>query len=748
MGRFVALLLVALVAIVASVSAESVISLVPGVTEVDACICDAQPVPFTAQVTESAHYSFVKSGDDYGAISMPIAPPVWDFPESVKDFSSFVTPSCFISVGNYNLKVTANGPSTDYFDLLVHVTPCLSLEDLNPSKGLCFGQTKTYQIKLKNKSRTADKNYTIFLSGSAAPAVNAPVQVFVPSEGETITEFSLDSSVLDVGEHDLVIRAVAIYAVTGQPTEDEAELEMNFQINDCQNLVIDAPDELDKCFEDSLSVPVKFTNNGPVKEELSLSTDSVKASFSQSSIELLPGVTKEVTLTLSKEFAAESVALFADNSLGSRSKKIIGVNSKDCYSILVDGPINESACSDWRSTFKVTVTNEGEADKFTAKVKMPFSQLSETGFALKASETKELELSVSPGLDDGEYQPVITVSSSKSTAEFTGTINFKRCYRVRLAAEPYFVCQCQDKAFPVDILNVGSHPDEYEVGLTSGPDWLLFDNASVKVSGYSRVTVNPHVFTCAPEPGEYNAILNVISTTQNNSERSSKVCINFTMLSKADCYTALIEANDGEFVECKSSLIAFNVTNAGPVDNAFSLKVEGPKWVTVNPEVLSLKPHEVGQSYLVISPPLNTVGNEYEVMIRVISKGVATEKKIIVSVGAVGSKEESLEWYAQIMHANGLLNVSGPGGAIALVLSPDGNVSQYVLEPGFVLLQAEPGEWLVSVEYAGETQTLSYTVEGAKPQTGMFTASDGLLYAGVIILFAVLAVVAYSKTRK
>ncbi|PJD01174.1 hypothetical protein COU38_02420, partial [Candidatus Micrarchaeota archaeon CG10_big_fil_rev_8_21_14_0_10_54_18] len=99
MGRFVALLLVALVAIVASVSAESVISLVPGVTEVDACICDAQPVPFTAQVTESAHYSFVKSGDDYGAISMPIAPPVWDFPESVKDFSSFVTPSCFISVG-------------------------------------------------------------------------------------------------------------------------------------------------------------------------------------------------------------------------------------------------------------------------------------------------------------------------------------------------------------------------------------------------------------------------------------------------------------------------------------------------------------------------------------------------------------------------------------------------------------------------------------------------------------------------
>ncbi len=731
----------------AAVSAESVITLYPDVTEVEACICDAQPVTFTASVTEPGDYSFVKTGDDYGSITMPIAPPEWGFPDSEKDFSSFVTPSCFISVGDYDLKVAAEGPSTDYFDLVVHVSPCVSMEDLNPSKSMCFGQTKTYQIRLKNDSRTADKNYTLFFSGAASKAVDAPTQVFVPSEGEAITEFSVDSTLLEVGEHELEIRAVAIYSLTGQPTEDEASLEMVFDVNDCQSVSIGV-EEIDKCFEDPKTVPVTFTNNGPITEELSLDTNSVHASFAQSSLELLPGVSKTVQLTLSQEFDAESVELIADSAIGSRMAREVQVRSEDCYSILIDGPANESSCSDWRSTFEFVVTNDGDADTFNAETDMAFSSVSPSSFELAHGESRSVKLIVAPGLEDGAYDAKLTVSSSKAEAEHEATLNFERCYRVRLAAEPYFVCQCEDKAFPVDILNVGSHPDEYVVGLTDGQEWLLFDNKTVRVSGNSRATVNPNVFTCDAEPGEYSAILNVISTTQNNSERSSKVCINYTMLSKAECYTAIIEASDGEYVECKSSLVPFNVTNSGPVKNAFSLKVEGPKWVNVNPEILKLKPHERGQSYLVISPPLNTVGQEFDVKIRAISKGVATEKTVKLKIGAVTEPQDA-EWYAQMSHYNNTLNVSAPKGAIASVLDPAGNVTRYRLEQGFVLLGAEDGEWLVSVEYGGETQTLSYVV-GEEPgaQTGFFTASNGALYAGALVLLAVLLVAAYSKTRK
>lgn len=526
---------------------------------------------------------------------------------------------------------------------------------------------------------------------------------------------------------------------------------MVFDVNDCQNVIIDVDDELNKCLEDSFTTIVSFTNNGPVKEELTLKTDSPQASLSSTTMELLPGVTKEISLTLTQKFNEEFVKIIADSALGSRIQKTVNVKSVDCYSILIDGPINESACSDWRSTFVFKVTNDGDADTFTAKTDMAFSQLSESSFELAHGETKELELQVAPGLENGEYEATLFVSSSKSKAKYTTTLNFERCYRVRLAAEPYTVCQCEDKAFPVDILNIGSKSDEYLVGLTSGPEWLLFDNQSVKVSGNSRRTVNPRVFTCDAEPGEYNAILNVISTSQNVSERSNKVCLNFTMLSKADCYTAILDVNDGEFVECKSSLISFNITNSGPVTNSFALKVEGPKWVAINPEVLTLNAHERTQSYLVISPPLNTVGQEFDVVIRAVSKGLATEKKIKIRIGAVGSKPIPQEWGIQLEEENKTLRIIAPQGAIVSILSPDNNVTTIENIEGYLLFDAEPGDWLISVEYAGETQTITYSVENIEPNnsTGLFSfASSNLLYAGAIILLAALVVAAYTKTQK
>lgn len=750
MSRFNGLLVV-FVALAALVSASS-LTLLPESAYTEACICDTAQVNFAATNTGTAADSFTFSitGDQPWGIVAPGSAVIE--PGQTLPVYSFLTPTCFSSVGVYDFTVKAqSSDSTKQSQMTLSIHPCISITDLEPSKSMCFGEAKSYPLLLKNDSRTADKNYTLFVTGNGAAAVTVPTIVFVPSEGAATIQMQIDSTKLAVGDFSVQIRAVSIYALTGQPTEDEDTITLSFELEDCQSLSLDFPtlenEQVDKCVEREESFPMVVTNNGALSDEVWLSASSTKVSLETSHLVLDPGESEEVTVTLDESVGNTSFTMVAQSGLGASASTVLSVESGPCYGVRITPQFPERICTDRVSKHPIVIKNLGDEAWFNLSLQnVSFMYLNQTRVHLNAGEEKTVYLVVTPGIKDGNYTPRIWAESVYSEGEASQEFELVRCYDVEVLTENDFVCQCQDKTFVVEVVNTGFLTDDFRIGLSSAPEWLEFDNVSfTTIPGKSRKTLLPHVFTCDAAPGEYAVVFNVLSLSQNSTD---KVCLNITVNSKAECYTARIDLSQGEFVECKSTLITVNVTNEGLLRNTFALSVDAPKWVSIQPDFLTLEPKEKGQVFLVVSPPLNEAGNEYDVTVKALSTGLsstATMKLKVVGAGEGSVHAEALQ--ASVDYANGSLFVHSLEGALVDFYSPSNESYSMLTDAnGIALLEtAEYGIWTITVLKEGfEPAIIEYALETeAAPEANGFASS--VVYLLILAAFLVFGAFAYKQ---
>jgi len=581
-----------------------------------------------------------------------------------------------------------------------------------------------------------------------------PTIVFVPSEGASTVQVQIDSTKLAIGDFEVQIRAVSIYALTGQPTEDEDTITLSFEIEDCQSLSLDFPtlesEQVDKCIEREESFPMVVTNNGALSDEVWLSSSSTKVSFAISSLELGPGVSEEVIVTLDESVGNTSFTLVAESGLGASTSTVLSVESGPCYGVRITPQLPERVCTDRVSKHKVKIENLGDEAWFDLSLyNVSFMYLNQTRIHLNAGEEKAVYLVVTPGIKDGNYTPRFLAESTYSIGEASQEFELVRCYDVEVLTENDFVCQCQDKVFVAEVVNTGFLTDDFRIELSSAPEWLEFDNvSSTTIAGKSRKTLLPHVFTCDAEPGEYAVVFNVLSLSQNSTD---KVCLNITVHSKAECYTARIDLSEGEFVECKSTLITVNVTNEGLLKNTFALSVDAPKWVSIQPDFITLEPKEKGQVFLVVSPPLNEAGNEYDVTVKALSTGlssVATMKLKVVGAGETGSIE-SEPLNVSVEYANNSIIVNSVEGAMVDLYSPSNESYSLVAGvDGIALLETgEQGIWIITVLKDGfEPAVIEYSLEGeALPHTGVFVANQGVVYVLILAAFLVFGAFVYKQ---
>jgi hypothetical protein len=204
-------------------------------------------------------------------------------------------------------------------------------------------------------------------------------------------------------------------------------------------------------------------------------------------------------------------------------------------------------------------------------------------------------------------------------------------------------------------------------------------------------------------------------------------------------------------VECKSTLITVNVTNEGLLKNTFVLSVDAPKWVSIQPDFLTLEPKEKGQVFLVVSPPLNEAGNEYDITVKALSTGlssVATMKLYIVGVGETGSIE-SEPLTASVDYANNSIVVNAVAGAMVNLYSPSNESYSLVAGvDGIALLETtEQGVWTITVLKDGfEPAVMEYALEGeSSPQAGLFLASSGAVYVLILAAFLMVGAFVYKQ---
>jgi len=737
--------------LVSGVSASG-LSLSPSFAQVDACICDTAQLQFAAANTGpiSDNYLFSITGDFPWGIVAPATATI-DAGQTLPVFS-FFTPSCFSQVGVYSFTVKGQSSTESKTSAItLNITPCVSMQDLSPDKAMCYGEKKSFQLTLRNKSRTASKNYTLFVSGNGAAAVTAPAMVFVPSEGSATFAVDIDSMKLDIGNYDAQIRAVSIYSLTGQPTQDEASIDLPFTINDCQRIALTFPtiicNIVEKCDEKPQSFPMIVTNNGELQDTVTVHASNSTVSFAKTVFNLAAGASETTTVTIAKEALNTSTfTIFASSALGAAKARIIEIRSAPCYGVGITSAA-AFACSDRGSVQPVIVTNDGLDAQFNFTVSgMPFAYLNETGAFIKHGESRTIGLVITPGIADGNYSPTLTAVSEYSQSENSTQLQLVRCYDVSVAASDDLVCQCEDKAFNVEVINTGYLNDSFRIGVSNAPQWLEFQNVSMEpIAGNTRKTLTPHVYTCDAAPGVYSVVFNAVSLSQNSSGKAS---LDITLKSKEECYPASVSLSQGEFVECESTLISVNVTNTGLLKSTYVLSVDGPKWISIQPDFLVLEKGETSEAYLVASPPLNEAGNTYNVTVKAVSTGVTSTQSMLLNIVGVGEKVPPrgvpLQMNASATLENGVLTVYAMPGAIVQIRSPSGEGSSYSVDArGVITANAtQEGEWKVSVLKAGyEPKTFVFTVAPAvAPQTGLFAGAlsgKNAIYLAILAIFAV-----------
>ena len=107
------------------------------------------------------------------------------------------------------------------------------------------------------------------------------------------------------------------------------------------------------------------------------------------------------------------------------------------------------------------------------------------------------------------------------------------------------------------------------------------------------------------------------------------------------CYSTALNLPDIIFNRYSLDYKSFKIANNGIRKSAYSLSVEGPSWVSVEPLNITLNPAQSFNAVLKIEPMQDTAEGSYDFELRAESEGGYSEKKFTVTVK---KKNAALVW--------------------------------------------------------------------------------------------------------
>ncbi|NYZ78189.1 hypothetical protein H0N96_02185 [Candidatus Micrarchaeota archaeon] len=757
------------------------ITLTPASVEETTCICDTQITKFIASNPGDVedNYLFSIAGTETWGVIAPFNAVLK--PSDAIDVYSFITPSCFAVPGTYFFTVTGKSTTEEAKSAVtLRVNPCVKITAKNTPKTMCTGEKTGFQIELHNSGKTTSKNYSILFDGEAAPAATSSDKEVWVAAGETKTaSVFIDSARLKPGVHKLIVKAVALYPPTGQPTGDADSIEIVFETRACQDIGIEiegmpspipytnasggmgidliVPEAFDACIKQKNIARVKITNYGKTSDVVTLSTNATQVTLEKTSIP----VPANSSVFVNAEFKPEELGRMdfvfkARSTLGVEKSILLPVEATECAGLLlrVEGP--KEFCSEYGSReFKAIVKNVGRPGSFELRApNLPFIQFAEHYVTLNTGEEKQVSLEIPAYVSPENYTLTIRAVSPNASAKNYTRFEALDCFNVRLTASDSEVCQCSDQAFPFEVINLGVRPDSYFIATKESPDWIEFNETqNFTIQPSLKKTLFPKVTSCGAQPGTYRLEYAVKSNTDSTNVWD-RVCMNVTVRTREDCYRARVTLPDEEYAEPNANTtIAVRVLNNGLEENVYSLRLEAPEWVNFTPGVSDyLRIPKTGEraTQLTANPPASEVGKSFIIKISAVSRGISSNSEMILRVVALGEAQKLREEKKALPLP---ADVKQEGTFIIVRTLPDASVSfnagNSVAETqadssGSVKFAAnQTGVWTITIKKQGYSDT-SVLFEFKQPQkyTGAFTL-DATTIAYGLVLLVVAALVLY-----
>lgn len=363
---------------------------------------------------------------------------------------------------------------------------------------------------------------------------------------------------------------------------------------------VESPDAV--CRGEEASYRVFVENSGTQQETFRVNAEA--GSLSTSTVTLESGETKYVTLTRSSDLAV------TDNAFNIRAKSTssyaedvtsASFTVESCYESDTDiNPQNQRTPALTEAEFEVRVVNQGtRSDEFTLSTN--YGELEDSQFTLASGDSRTTTLSYTPETLEDRSIRVSAEGRSSSAASAELDVFNGQNVTVEFTESSENVCENTMFEKTVNVENTGVATDRYNV--STGDTVELAPGESREL----EIDMNSSNY----EVGETYDV-DVSAQSQTFEETNAEASSSFTVENCYDLKLSVVPhvASAGEN---RSVLYEIRLNNPGTKRNQYHVRGEGPDWISVRPEYVTVDPGETEKSFIYAGIPYNQANGTFEI---------------------------------------------------------------------------------------------------------------------------------------
>ena len=491
----------------------------------------------------------------------------------------------------------------------------------------------SYEVTVENVGPTKD---VYDLSSNSPREVSiAPQQVTLePQQEKTVNVWYNPDTNKQEGTYAFDVTATSQASGNKYSVEGTVNVIADHQVNI-------AVDEASKtaCRGQQITYTVEVTNTGIQDEEFELSTGY--GELSRNSVTLEDGETQTVTLRASADEVVQENFNVVAASKTSYAQDIQNVdfNTEICYASDVSiTPEQKDAAAFTETDYTVTVRNTGtKADTFSLSSNI--GEFEDTQLDIDGKSSAQTTLTVRP--ENLGTQEINVRAESAVNSSASASVNVQNGMDMNLEVQSREVnaCETEEGSIAYRIENTGAAEETYGLEVNTGN---LSDD-EIKLEAGEAEVVATEINTETLDVGNHDVTLTATAQSFEQPVKSRT-----STLTVENCWDLQMNvvpkvASAGEN---RSTIYEIQLNNTGTRENTYELSHEGPSWVDVKPEEITIAAGGSETAYIYAGIPYQKEG---EVKITAISEGreVRRTEEVTLLIGedvqeAIESREGRL----------------------------------------------------------------------------------------------------------
>jgi uncharacterized membrane protein len=295
----------------------------------------------------------------------------------------------------------------------------------------------------------------------------------------------------------------------------------------------------------------------------------------------------------------------------------------ECRDVTIIGAPSEiTACQGIDAVFDVIIKNGGQITD-TFDVSSSIGSIEQPRVTLEPDESRSMKLVVDTGeLTDG-MDIHISAASGNVVDTHSMSLVIRNCFSAQMTIGPKDLSQCPSDSvgYQIFLKNTGELEDEYLL--------TIMDEVTqtVKLDPEESRFFN---FTLPLETGQGSMDIAVTAESDHVSLRDSAT---LTIRPAEECYTVRLDSSTVNVEQCSAKAVPISLRNVGSETQTFRLNIDGPEWVYLSTDKVSVEPGQEDEAYLYISPLFETDTDSYKITIN--SKSERSDSRIDLTVNVM-----------------------------------------------------------------------------------------------------------------